>query len=299
MCFARICKSCIWKNICAADLRILCTTVFRTFADLHIYILHLCRKLRNMFCVCAEISEHVENILRMCANMKFTFSQIAQGFQLFEQNRQNLRKSWNFENVRFCPVGFWRVPENVRKKLTCSWVVHEWFLGQRFDNTGWQKSPEYALIRIAAGRQIWPNRQIRPRTAPGAPEKSPLFPPDGKAPGFGARARFCSPGWNPFRRCFPDPRTTRPSRQTIPRRVEFCDRVRHILQMCAHFAKHSLKTAVRANDIPAHRAHRAHRNTTVHTCAHRATTPDTSGREHIVHVLLLLGGGRWRSVHEQ
>ena len=38
----QICDFCIWKNICAADLRILCTTHFCTFADLHIYILHLC-----------------------------------------------------------------------------------------------------------------------------------------------------------------------------------------------------------------------------------------------------------------
>ena len=131
MCFARICDFCIWKNICAADLRILCTTVFRTFADLHIYILHLCRKFANMFCVCAEISEHVKIFWECARTWNLHFSQIAQGFSLFEQNRQNLEKVEISENVRFCPVGFWRVPENVRKKLTCSWVVHEWFLGQR------------------------------------------------------------------------------------------------------------------------------------------------------------------------
>ena len=42
LCTVQICDFCIWKNICAADLRILCTTVFRTFADLHICVLHIC-----------------------------------------------------------------------------------------------------------------------------------------------------------------------------------------------------------------------------------------------------------------
>ena len=37
----QICDFCIWKNICAADLRILCTTHFCTFAHLHICVLHM------------------------------------------------------------------------------------------------------------------------------------------------------------------------------------------------------------------------------------------------------------------
>ena len=77
--------------------------------------------------------------------------------------------------------------------------VPEWYTSgswaNAFDNTGWQKSPEYALIRIAAGGarfgQIAKSAPGRPRAPP---EKSPLFPPDGKAPGSGARVRFCSPG---------------------------------------------------------------------------------------------------------
>ena len=38
----RFAHFCIWKIICAADLRILCTTVFRTFADLRICRIHIC-----------------------------------------------------------------------------------------------------------------------------------------------------------------------------------------------------------------------------------------------------------------
>ena len=35
-------ESCICKKVCAADLRNLCTTVFRTFADLRICVLQTC-----------------------------------------------------------------------------------------------------------------------------------------------------------------------------------------------------------------------------------------------------------------
>ena len=44
----QICDFCIWKNICAADLRILCTTHFCTFAHLQICTFVFCRKVSNM-----------------------------------------------------------------------------------------------------------------------------------------------------------------------------------------------------------------------------------------------------------
>ena len=188
--------------------------------------------------------------------------------------------------------------------------VPEWYTSgswaNAFDNTGWQKSPEYALIRIAAGAPDLAKSPNPPPDGPGRPpEKSPLFPPGGKAPGSRRQGSLLLPRLKSFPELFFLMRAqlVRVVKR-IPRRVEFCDRVRHILQMCAHFAKHSLKTAVRAQRHSAHCAHRAQpkpthraqtvhtRNTDVHTCAHRATAPDTSGREHIVHVLLLLGGRR-------
>ena len=179
-----------------------------------------------------------------------------------------------------------KFPKMSRKCPKKSSRVPEWYTSgswaNAFDNTGWQKSPEYALIRIARrGARFGQIGQIRPD---GPTEKSSRIWAPGLA--FAPQAEILSGA------VFPDTRTDLRSVDLFPRRVEFCDRVRHILQMCAHFAKHSLKTAVRAQDI-LHTVHTVHnRNTDVHTCAHRATAPDTSGREHIVHVLLLLGGGR-------
>ena len=72
---------------------------------------------RKVFYICA----FVNSLLQKCANMKICF---ATGFSLFDGFCQICSKSRKSRNFRKCP-------ENVRKKLTCSWVVHEWFLGQR------------------------------------------------------------------------------------------------------------------------------------------------------------------------
>ena len=169
--------------------------------------------------------------------------------------------------------------------------VPEWYTSgswaNAFDNTGWQKSPEYALIRIAAGAPDLAKSPIRPRTAPGAPGKVATFPSGRKSSRIRRQGSLLLPRLKSFPELFFLIRAqlVRVVKR-IPRRVEFCDRVRHILQMCAHFAKHSLKTAVRANDIlhTVHTVHNrnrhtctncAHRNTDVHTCAHLATTLDT------------------------
>ena len=131
LCTVQICDFCIWKIICAADLRILCTTVFRTFAHLHIYVLHICTFADLHFADLQKVARTWKSFFDMCRFINFCFCNMRTVFCKFHVFCENLEKAEKVEIVRFCPVGFWRVPENVRKKLTCSWVVHEWFLGQR------------------------------------------------------------------------------------------------------------------------------------------------------------------------
>ena len=310
-------KLCVWE-FCISEIVTcaeMCICVFVHSADL--WFLHLEKYLRCRFAqfVHSRFFAHLQNLCIYilwtcaesfsCAKCFFRFSDLSKCFCeclrmtnfLFSRNFtefanlskkcQNVEKVEISENVRKCPEKSSRVPEWY---TSGSWA-------NAFDNTGWQKSPEYALIRIAAGApDLAKSGQIRPRTAP-----------DGKSSRIWRRFRFCSTGWNPVRSCF---FLTRAQLvrvvKRIPRRVEFCDRVRHILQMCAHFAKHSLKTAVRAQDI-LHTVHTVH-NRNRHTCtncahpkhrrAHLCTprhNPRHIGREHIVHVLLLLGGGGERT----
>ena len=129
--FVQICDFCIWKNICAADLRILCTTHFCTFADLHICHLHICRNLRRQKNVLRTCASLWKRFAKVCAHVKFCFLHFWQFFANLLKISKKSKIPKMSENVKFGSVGFWRVPENVRKKLTCSWVVHEWFLGQR------------------------------------------------------------------------------------------------------------------------------------------------------------------------
>ena len=284
-------ESCICKKVCAADLRILCTTVFRTFADLRICVLCMCRSLRTCvktFCAsCAFVKTFCKSV-RICEIVFWAF------FTKFA----NLSKiCQNVEKVE--------ISENVPKMSEKSSRVPEWYTSgswaNAFDNTGWQKSPEYALIRIAAGApDLAKSGQIRPRTAP-----------DGKSSRIWRQGSLLLPRLKSFPELFfPDTRTDLRSVDLFPRRVEFCDRVRHILQMCAHFAKHSLKTAVRANDIlhTVHTVHNrnrhtcttcAHRNTDVHTCAQpRHNSRHKWQRTHRPCVALV-GRREVRSVHEQ
>ena len=174
MCFARNCKSCIRKNICAADLRILCTTVFCTFAHLHIYTFAHLQKLANMREMFLDLCEFVKMFSRMCAHVKFCFLAFFTEFANLSVFCQNVEKV--------------EISENVPKMSEKSSRVPEWYTSgswaNAFDNTGWQKSPEYALIRIAAGApDLAKSGQIRPRTAP-----------DGKSSRIWRRFRFCSTG---------------------------------------------------------------------------------------------------------
>ena len=180
--------------------------------------------------------------------------------------------------------------------------VPEWYTSgswaNAFDNTGWQKSPEYALIRIAAGAPDLAKSPNPPPDGPGRPRKSRHFSlrteklPD-SAPGLA----FAPPAEILSGAVFPDPRTTRPSRQTD-------SEARRVLrQSPTHSANvRTLRKTLAENRRQGQRhsgtlctpctTETDTRAQTVHT---RHTTPDTSGREHIVHVLLLLGGGGERT----
>ena len=177
MCICRIvhcAESCICRKVCSADLRILCTTHFCTFADLRICVLCMCRSLRacrEMFLhLCAFVKTFCKSV-RICEFMFFPFFTEFANLSVFCQNVEKVEIS---ENVRKCPEKSSRVPEWY---TSGSWA-------NAFDNTGWQKSPEYALIRIAAGApDLAKSGQIRPRTAP-----------DGKSSRIWRRFRFCSTG---------------------------------------------------------------------------------------------------------
>ena len=246
---------------------------------------HLCfghlQKFANMFCVCAESFEHVKMFSRMCARLWILVFHVLSRICKFERFLQKWRKSRNSENVRKCPEKSSRVPEWY---TSGSWA-------NAFDNTGWQKSPEYALIRIAAGApDLAKSGQIRPRTAP-----------DGKSSRIWRRFRFCSTGWNPVRSCFfltraqiSDPSTcSRGASSSATESDTFCK--------CAHTSQNTRWKPPSGPTTFRHTVHTVHnRNRTVHTCAQpRHNSPTQIGREHIVHVLLLLGRREVRSVHEQ
>ena len=77
-------------------------------------VLHKWKHFSNM---CA----FVNSLLHLSAHLWNCVFHICACFFSFWRFWRKWRKSRNFR----------KCPENVRKKLTCSWVVHEWFLGQR------------------------------------------------------------------------------------------------------------------------------------------------------------------------
>ena len=96
----------------------------RFFAHLHICTfahLHICRNLRTCakcFWTCAHLWKR---FAKVCAFVKLCFERFSQIFTFWAFFANLSKKSKISENV----------PKMSRKKLTCSWVVHEWFLGQR------------------------------------------------------------------------------------------------------------------------------------------------------------------------
>ena len=182
--------------------------------------------------------------------------------------------------------------------------VPEWYTSgswaNAFDNTGWQKSPEYALIRIAAGApDLAKSGQIRPRTAP-----------DGKSSRIWRRFRFCSTGWNPVRSCFfltraqiSDPSTcSRGASSSATESDTFCK--------CAHTSQNTrwkppsgLRTfctlctpCTTETDTCTNCAHPKHRR--AHLCTPRHSSRHKWQRTHRPCVALV-GRREVRSVHEQ
>ena len=134
LCFCAQCRFVIsaFGKIFALQICAFCARRF--FAHLHICTfahLHICRKFRTCKNVFEQFADSSKCFCEHARTCKIIFHNMCTLFWQIWEKRQNLEKVEISENVRFCPVGFWRVPENVRKKLTCSWVVHEWFLGQR------------------------------------------------------------------------------------------------------------------------------------------------------------------------
>ena len=86
---------------------------------------HLCFALVSRKVFAWNIFFDKLHICKLCSACKhiyeFTFFHILSRILTFEQKWRKTRKSRNFR----------KCPKMSRKKLTCSWVVHEWFLGQR------------------------------------------------------------------------------------------------------------------------------------------------------------------------
>ena len=218
--------------------------------------------------------EFVKTFCKSVRTWNSLFFRFAQEFSVFRKKCQNVEKV--------------EISENVPKMSEKSSRVPEWYTSgswaNAFDNTGWQKSPEYALIRIAAGApDLAKSGQIRPPDGPGRKKLPDLAPVSLLLHGL----KSCPSLF------FPDTRTDLRSVDLFPRRVEFCDRVRHILQMCAHFAKHSLKTAVRAQRHSAHCAHRAQPKP---THVHKLCTPETQTCT-LVHNRATTPRHKWQRTH--
>ena len=155
--------------------------------------------------------------------------------------------------------------------------VPEWYTSgswaNAFDNTGWQKSPEYALIRIAAGAPDLAKSPNPPPDGPGRPRKSRHFSlrteklPD-SAPGlaFAPQAEILSGA------VFPDARTTRPSRQTD-------SEARRVLRQSPTHSANVRTLRKTLAEIPrqgsGHSAHCAHRAQPKPTHVHKLCTPET------------------------
>ena len=237
----------------------------------------------------------------MTNKIKLFFTSCAQFLSIFTKNDKISKKSKFPKMSDSVPSVFDVFPKMSEKSSR----VPEWYTSgswaNAFDNTGWQKSPEYALIRIAAGAPDLAKSPNPPPDGPGRPRKSRHFSlrteklPD-SAPGlaFAPQAEILSGA------VFPDARTTRPSRQTD-------SEARRVLRQSPTHSANVRTLRKTLAEIPrqgsGHSAHCAHRAQPKPNRAHLCTTapqlPDTSGREHIVHVLLLLGRREVRSVHEQ
>ena len=284
------CRKLHLEKVCAADLRILCTTVFRTFADLHIYTFAHLQKLANMREMFLDLCEFVKMFSRMCAHVKFCFFTILTEFANLSVFCKNDEKVEISENVRKCPEKSSRVPEWY---TSGSWA-------NAFDNTGWQKSPEYALIRIAAGApDLAKSGQIRPRTAP-----------DGKSSRIWRRFRFCSTGWNPVRSCFFRTRAQISDPSTCSRGASSSATESDTFCKCAHTSQNTrwkppsgLRTfctlCTPCTTETDTRAQTVHTETQTCTLVHTAPQLPTHRQRTHRPCVALVGRREVRSVHEQ
>ena len=289
MCICRIvhcAESCICKKVCAADLRILCTTVFRTFADLCICVLCMCRKFRTCLKMFLRLCRIVRTFCESVRICEFVFWAFFTKFANLSKICQNVEKV--------------EISENVPKMSEKSSRVPEWYTSgswaNAFDNTGWQKSPEYALIRIAAGApDLAKSGQIRPRTAP-----------DGKSSRIWRRFRFCSTGWNPVRSCFFRTRAQISDPSTCSRGASSSATESDTFCKCAHTSQNtrwkppSGPTTLRTHVHTVHNRNTpctncAHRNTDVHKlCTPRHNSQNNSRRTHRVCFFFWEEGGAER-----
>ena len=281
---------CICRKVCAADLRILCTTVFA-----HLQICAF------VFCACAEVCEHVKmflHIVHVCENILQSVRICEIVFFHFWRNLQ----IWAFFAKSVEKV---EISENVPKMSEKSSRVPEWYTSgswaNAFDNTGWQKSPEYALIRIAAGApDLAKSGQIRPRTAP-----------DGKSSriwrrfAFAPRAEILSGAvfsWHahrsPIRRLVPEAR--RVLRQSPTHSANVRTLRKTLAENRRQGSGHSAHCAHRAQPKPTH-VHKL--CTPKHRRAHLCTTAPqlpTQVAENTSSMCCSFWGRREvRSVHEQ
>ena len=190
----------------------------RFFAHLQICRFTFCRfvHLSNLhFHICEKVV-HSENLFANMLKHKISFCEHKNTkFHFFTKIDKISKKRKNTKMSDSVPSVFDVFPKMSEKSSR----VPEWYTSgswaNAFDNTGWQKSPEYALIRIAAGAPDLAKSPNPPPDGPGRPRKSRHFSlrteklPD-SAPGFAfaPQAEILSGA------VFPDPRTTRPSRQT-------------------------------------------------------------------------------------
>ena len=188
------------------------------FAHLQIWRfahLHICTFVFLCLHLCEKFFDKWKCFANMRAHENFYFSHFSQKSHFFP-NLSKISKKSKFPKMSDSVPSVFDVFPKMSEKSS---RVPEWYTSgswaNAFDNTGWQKSPEYALIRIAAGAPDLAKSPNPPPDGPGRPRKSRHFSlrteklPD-SAPGlaFAPQAEILSGA------VFPDPRTTRPSRQT-------------------------------------------------------------------------------------
>ena len=273
---------------------------------------HICRFAHLCSAHLSEVCEHVKTFLHKLSICKLfvcmlfhdenIFFHVRACFLQIWRKSTKSRKSWK---SRKCPILSRRFLTCFPKMSEKSSRVPEWYTSgswaNAFDNTGWQKSPEYALIRIAAGAPDLAKSPNPPPDGPGRPRKSRHFSlrteklPD-SAPGlaFAPQAEILSGA------VFPESAHNSSESSNGFRGASSSATESDTFCKCAHTSQNTRWKPPSGPTTFCTPCTPCTTETEPCTLVHnRATAPDTSGREHIVHVLLLLGRWEVRSVHEQ